>query len=139
MTTVLGVMHMYGDSKIKLVNMIAKNNAKQIKLGSKLRILGLERSKKHLKEALLPPEDTSKRLIVKHKTIRVLLDTGSRGDPLFLKIGSNKYIPVVNRAVPELWGTSNGTFRTKQAERGFAAGAVLFDLGGNGAFWKKRV
>jgi hypothetical protein len=24
-----------------------------------------------------------------------------------------------------------------QAERGFAAGAVLFDLGGNGAFWKK--
>jgi hypothetical protein len=26
-----------------------------------------------------------------------------------------------------------------QAERGFAAGAVLFDLGGNGAFWKKRV
>ncbi len=27
----------------------------------------------------------------------------------------------------------------KQAERGFTAGAVLFDLGGNGAFWKKRV
>ncbi len=27
----------------------------------------------------------------------------------------------------------------RQAERGFAAGAVLFDLGGNGAFWKKRV
>ncbi len=27
----------------------------------------------------------------------------------------------------------------KQAKRGFAAGAVLFDLGGNGAFWKKRV
>jgi hypothetical protein len=26
----------------------------------------------------------------------------------------------------------------KQAERGFAAGAVLFDLGGNGAFWKKK-
>jgi hypothetical protein len=25
-----------------------------------------------------------------------------------------------------------------QAERGFAAGAVLFDLGGNGAFWKKE-
>ncbi len=25
-----------------------------------------------------------------------------------------------------------------QAERGFAAGAVLFDLGGNGAFWKKK-
>ncbi len=26
----------------------------------------------------------------------------------------------------------------RQAERGFAAGAILFDLGGNGAFWKKR-
>jgi hypothetical protein len=25
-----------------------------------------------------------------------------------------------------------------QAERGFAAGAVLFDLGGNGVFWQKR-
>ncbi len=25
-----------------------------------------------------------------------------------------------------------------QAERGFAAGAVLFDLGGNGAFWQKK-
>ena len=27
---------------------------------------------------------------------------------------------------------------TLQAKRGFAAGAVLFDLGGNGAFWKKK-
>jgi hypothetical protein len=26
-----------------------------------------------------------------------------------------------------------------QAERGFATGAVLFDLWGNGAFWKIRV
>ncbi len=25
-----------------------------------------------------------------------------------------------------------------QAERGFAAGAVLFDFRGNGAFWKKK-
>jgi hypothetical protein len=25
-----------------------------------------------------------------------------------------------------------------QAERGFAAGAVLFDLGRNGAFWQKK-
>jgi hypothetical protein len=25
-----------------------------------------------------------------------------------------------------------------QAERGFAAGAVLFDLGGNGVFWQKK-
>jgi hypothetical protein len=41
--------------------------------------------KKGLKEAELPPKDTSKRLIAKHKTIRVLLDTGSSGDLLFWK------------------------------------------------------
>ncbi len=29
-------------------------------------------------------------------------------------------------------------FSLKQAKRGFAAGAVLFDLGGNGAFWRKK-
>jgi hypothetical protein len=29
-------------------------------------------------------------------------------------------------------------FSLIQAERGFAAGAVLFDLGGNGAFWQKK-
>jgi hypothetical protein len=33
----------------------------------------------------LPPKDTSERLIVKNKTIRVLLDTGSSGDLLFWK------------------------------------------------------
>ena len=62
----------------------------------------------------MPLEDARKRLIVKHWTIRVLLDTGSSGDLLFLKKGSNKYIPVVNRAVPESWGASNGTFKTKK-------------------------
>jgi hypothetical protein len=67
-----------------------------------------------LKEAQRPPENTSKRLIVKHKTIRVLLDTGSSGDLLFLEKGSNKYIPVVRRAVPESWSTSNGTFKTEK-------------------------
>ena len=55
----------------------------------------------HLKEAQPPLEDTSERLVVKHKTIRVLLDTGSSGDLLFLGKGSNKYIPIVSRAVPE--------------------------------------
>jgi hypothetical protein len=43
----------------------------------------------------------SERLIVKNKTITVLLDTGSSGDLLFLEKGSNRYIPVVNKAVPE--------------------------------------
>ncbi len=45
--------------------------------------LDLKRSKIGLEEAEPPPKDTSKRLIVKHKTIRVLLDTGSNRDPLF--------------------------------------------------------
>ena len=48
------------------------------------------------------------------KTIRVLLDTGLSGDLLFMKKGSTKCIPVVRRAVPESWGTSNGTFQTKK-------------------------
>ena len=48
------------------------------------------------------------------KTIRVLLDTGSSGDLLFLEKGSTTCIPVVRRAVPESWGTSNGTFQTKK-------------------------
>ena len=48
------------------------------------------------------------------RVIRVLLDTGSSGDLLFMKKGSTTCIPVVRRAVPESWGTSNGTFQTKK-------------------------
>jgi hypothetical protein len=45
-------------------------------------------------------------------TIRVLLDSGSSGDHLFMKKGSSKHISVVKWVVPQLWGTSNGTFVT---------------------------
>jgi hypothetical protein len=49
------------------------------------------------------------------KTIRVLLDTGGlSGDLLFLEKGSTTCIPVARRAVPESWGTSNGTFQTRK-------------------------
>ncbi len=48
----------------------------------------------------------------KNKTIRVLLDSGSSGDLLFMKIGSSKCISVVKQVVPQLRGTSNGTFIT---------------------------
>jgi hypothetical protein len=51
-------------------------------------------------------------MIVKNKTIRVLLDSGSSGDLLFMKKGASKDIPVIKRAVPRSWGTSNGTFVT---------------------------
>jgi hypothetical protein len=110
-TAVVMVMHLYGNTKRNSINTSAKNSAKKTKLGSKLKKLVY---KKCLKEAQPPPEDTSKRLVVKHKTIRVLLDTGSSGDLLFLEKGSNKYIPIVSRAVPESWSTSNGTFKTKK-------------------------
>jgi hypothetical protein len=45
-----------------------------------------------------PVSNVSKRLIVKGKTIRVLIDTGSSGDLLFIRKGSHKYIPCVKRA-----------------------------------------
>jgi hypothetical protein len=60
------------------------------------------------------PKDASKRLLVKRKSIRVLLDTGLSGDLLFLEKRSNKCIPIVNEDVPESWSTSNGTFKTNK-------------------------
>jgi hypothetical protein len=107
-------MHLYGSAKGSLINANAKVSAKKTTLESKLKKLNLNRSKKCLKEANLPPKDTSERLIAKKKTIRVLLDTGSTGDLLFLEKGSNKYIPIVSRAVPESWSTSNGPLKTKK-------------------------
>jgi hypothetical protein len=67
-----------------------------------------------LEEVQRPPKDASKRLLIKRKTIRVLLDTGSSGDLLFLERGSNRYILVMNGAFPESWSSSNGTFKTKK-------------------------
>jgi hypothetical protein len=99
--TVVAVMHLYGNTTNRSISDNAKISAKKTKLESKLKKLDLKRSKKGPKEAELPPKDTSNRLVDKHKTIRVLLDTGSSGDLLFLEEGSNKYIPVVKRAVPE--------------------------------------
>ncbi len=111
---VVAVMHLYGNNKSNSITTSAKNSAKKTKIGSTLKKLGLNWSKKHLKEAQPPLEAASERLTVKHKFIRVLLDTGSSGDLLFLKKGSNKHIPVVNRAIPESWGTSNDTFKTNK-------------------------
>jgi hypothetical protein len=82
-TGVVAVMHLYGNAKRRSIDENAKISAKKTKLVSKSKKLDLKQSKKCLKEADPPPKDTSKRLIVKHKTIRVLLDTGSSGDLLF--------------------------------------------------------
>ncbi len=77
--------------------------------------------KKHLNSAKLhkielnkPAKDVSKGLIVMKKTISVLLDTGSSCNLLFIRKGSQKYIPYTRRAAPQSWGTSNGTFLTKK-------------------------
>jgi hypothetical protein len=60
----------------------------------------------------MPDPSISSGLYVKNKTIRVLRDSGSSGDLLFIKKGSSKCISAVKRVVPQLWGTSNGTFVT---------------------------
>jgi hypothetical protein len=78
-TAVVVVMHLYGNTTSRSISNNAKISAKKTKLESKSKKLDLKQSKKGLKEAKLPPKDTSKRLIAKHKTIRVLLDTGSSG------------------------------------------------------------
>jgi hypothetical protein len=64
--------------------------------------------------AKMPDQSISSGLYVKNKTIRVLLDSGSSSDILFMKKGSRKHIFVVKRIVPQSWGTSNGTFVTNK-------------------------
>ncbi len=71
---------------------------------------------KHAKTCLNCAQKTDISIIyglkVKNKIIRVLLDSGLSGDLLSVKKGSIKHISVVKRAVPQLWGDSNGTFIT---------------------------
>jgi hypothetical protein len=58
-TAVVVVMHLYDNAKSSSINANAKISAKKTKLESKLRKLGLNQSKKCLKEADPPPKDTS--------------------------------------------------------------------------------
>jgi hypothetical protein len=60
----------------------------------------------------MPDPSASSGLYVKNKTIRVLLDSGSSADLLFMKKGSSKCISVVRWVFHQSWGTSNGTFIT---------------------------
>ena len=114
MTAVVVILKIFGD---KFGNSRNANPKKSLNKPNKT----LNSKKKHLNRLLKHPNgltetvsDTSKRLIVKQKTIRVLLDTGSSGDLLFIRKGSQKYIPTLKRAVPQSWGTSNGTFKTNK-------------------------
>ncbi len=62
--------------------------------------------------AKTPDPTASSALYAKNITIRVLLDSGSSGDLVFMKKGSSKRISIMKRVVPQSWGTSNGTFIT---------------------------
>ncbi len=113
-TAVVAILKVFGDNTCNLRN---ANPGKMLNKPNKR----LNSKKKHLNRALKHPNelnesvsDISERQIVKQKTIRVLLDTGSSGDLLFVRKGSHKYIPTLKRAVPQSWGTSNGTFKTKK-------------------------
>jgi hypothetical protein len=46
--------------------------------------------------------------------VRVLLDSGSDGDLIFVDKDKPMLLPSSKRLVPQLWNTSNGRFQTKQ-------------------------
>ena len=48
----------------------------------------------------------------KFKVLRVLLNSGSNGDLLFLPKGKYPVAPLKKRIAPKNWRTSNGTFQT---------------------------
>ena len=119
-TAVVAVMTV---SSRNLQNSQSKTKTGQFKTktANKSAILTNTKAKSRQKSAKLSQNHASKRdkgvsykLVVKNKTIRVLLDSGSSGDLLFLKKGASKHIPVIKRAVPQSWGTSNGTFVTSK-------------------------
>ena len=49
----------------------------------------------------------------KYKVLKVLLDSGSDGDLLFVQKGTDCIIPLKDRISPQKWRTSNGTFLTR--------------------------
>ncbi len=113
MTEVVAIMKIFYSNIVNSRN----SNSGKLSVNSNKR---LNSKKRHLNSAKLHQiglnelaKDVSEGLIVKKKTIRVLLDTGSSGDLFFIRKGSQKYIPCTKRAGPQLWGTSNGTFLTK--------------------------
>jgi hypothetical protein len=47
----------------------------------------------------------------KQKIVRILLDSGSDGDLIFVNKGKPMLLPYSKRLVPQSWNTSNGIFR----------------------------
>jgi hypothetical protein len=91
-----------------------KLTSKSKKLELNCTNLELNGQKTHSDHAKTPDPSVSSGLKVQYRTIRVLLDSGSSGDLLFMKKGCSKRITVVKRVVPQSWGTSNGTFVTNR-------------------------
>ncbi len=50
----------------------------------------------------------------KQKLVRVLLDSGSDGDLIFVDKDKPMLLPSLKRLVPQLWNTLNGRFQTKR-------------------------
>jgi hypothetical protein len=50
----------------------------------------------------------------KQKVVRVLLDSGSDGDLIFVDKDEPMLLPSLKRLVPQSWNTLNGRFQTKQ-------------------------
>jgi hypothetical protein len=50
----------------------------------------------------------------KQKIVRVLLDSGSDGDLIFVNKDKPMLLPYSNRLVPQLWNTSNGIFQIRR-------------------------
>ncbi len=83
-TAVVAILKVFGDkSNSRNSKLLIKPN-KQLNLKKK----DLNQSNNHLNGLGKPISDVSKKLIVKKNTIRVLLDTGSSGDLLFIRKGS---------------------------------------------------
>jgi hypothetical protein len=83
-TAVVAILEIFGE------NIDNSRNANPKKLLNKPKWLNLKkkalnRPKKHLKGLHESIDDASKGILVKQKTIRVLLDTASSGDLLFIK------------------------------------------------------
>ncbi len=81
---------------------ILVSKAKELKLNRTN--LELNSKNTHSDCAKKPDPSVSSGLYVENKTIRVLLDSGSSGDFLFMKKGSSKRISIVKQVVPQSWG-----------------------------------
>ncbi len=62
----------------------------------------------------------------KRKLVRVLLDSGSDGDLIFIDKDKPMLLPTVKRLVPQSWNTSSGRFQTtRKAEIEFLSTPIV--------------